>query len=72
MEVGTAVCMKGTGMDVTVHFHTRIARITKTMIITTSGRRFQRETNMSGFHRSIPYQPYGGTYLSTTCQKKEK
>lgn len=72
MDVGTAVCMKGTGMDATVHFHTKVARITKTMIVTTSGRRFRREPDMLGHHKSIPYQPYGGTYLSTKCQKKGK
>lgn len=69
MEVGTPVCIKGYGTDAFAHSHTKVARITKTMIITTSGRRFQRETVMNK-HRSIPYQPYGGTYLSTKCQKK--
>jgi hypothetical protein len=61
------VCVKGSGVDAPLHFHDRVARITKTMIVLKGGRRFSRES----LHRSIPYQPYGGAHVSTTCQKKE-
>lgn len=63
---GDRVCVKGQGMDATVHFHTAVKRVTKTMIITTSGRRYRREV----LGPSIPYAAYGGTSISPVCQVK--
>lgn len=63
VEPGVRVCIKGQGTDAMLHWHGKVARLTKTMIILENGRRFRRN-DLS----SIPYQPYGGSKISTECQ----
>ena len=72
-EVGQSVCVAGRGMDAMVHWHGTVEKITKTQIVVkTPGkggtRRFRRDSG----HGSIPYSPYGGTTLESTCQKEKK
>lgn len=64
---GDRVCVVGRGMDSPIHRHLIVERVTKTMIITNDDHRYRRENHVAG---SIPYSPYGGTSLYTTCQKK--
>lgn len=61
---GMRVCVSGVGGDAFVHEHTTVERVTKTLIVTTSGRRFRRD----GLH-SVPYRPYSGTRVATHCQR---
>jgi hypothetical protein len=63
--VGQRVCITGQGTDRPVHRHSVIKRVTKTMIVVESGRRFNRD----GRNDSIPYSPYGGTEVHATCQR---
>jgi hypothetical protein len=62
---GDRVCIKGQGTDAMLHKHGTVERLTQTMIVTTSGRRFRHDSLYS-----IPYQPYGGTKISKKCQVK--
>jgi hypothetical protein len=64
LAAGDRVCVVGWGTAGMLHQHTVVARLTKTLIVTTKGRRFRRDTL-----RSVPYQPYGGSVLSPTCQR---
>lgn len=72
-EVGQRICAKSRGMDATVHWHGQVVRITKTTILVRADgakggeRRFRRE----GLN-SIPYSPYGGSAISTKCQRPKK
>jgi hypothetical protein len=63
--VGQGVCIVGYGIAMSVHTHTTITRLTTTMIVTACGRRFRRERG----NLSVPYQPYSGTEIFTTCQR---
>lgn len=65
IEPGRRVCVVGYGFSNGIHEHTTVTRVTRTMIVTGNGRRFRRETG-----GSIPYEPYGGTRFSITCQRK--
>jgi len=71
-EVGQRVCAMGQGTDALAHWHGKVTRLTKTMIIVTSQRgdecRFRREGIVI---RSIPQSDWGGLSLSTTCQEKK-
>lgn len=65
--VGRAVCVTGVGGDNLVHEHDRILRVTKTMIVLKGGRRYRRDSG-----QSVPYQPYGGTEINSTCQRPRR
>lgn len=62
-EVGGVVCIKGRGMDSVLHVHDEIERITKTLVVVKSGRRFRIADK-----GSVPYSAYGGTAISVECQ----
>ena len=64
MEIGTNVCILGRGIAAGVHEHTTVVRLTKTLIVTADGRRHRKDD-----HGSVPYAPYGGTSISTSCQR---
>jgi len=72
-EIGQAVCAAGRGADAIAHWHGKVTRLTKTMIIVTSQRGNEHRFSRTGIAaHSIPYAEYGGLTLSPTCQKKEK
>lgn len=62
-EVGGRVCIKGRGVDSLLHAHDEIVRITKTLVVVKSGRRFRVADE-----GSVPYSAYGGSSISVKCQ----
>lgn len=74
-EVGQHVCIKGYGTSATVHTHAYVVdRLTKTMVIVGRDLRGTRHTRRFRLrdNGSVPYGDWGGSKISTTCQKEEK
>lgn len=67
---GQRVCVVGVGADRLVHEHPRVARLTKTLIVTDNRRRFRRAAAGFDGWPSTPSRPYGGVRLYVTCQRK--
>jgi hypothetical protein len=67
-EVGDRVCLTGWGTAAPVHTHKeKVDRLTKTMVVTTDGRRFNRRTR-----QSTGRSDYGWIEISKTCQRAKK
>lgn len=70
LKPGDRVCVVGRGMDSMIHHHETVLRITKTLLVTQNSNgnasgRFRLDTT-----QSVPYSPYGGAYVHTTCQRR--
>lgn len=66
-EKGTPVCIVGLGTAEPLHRHTVVERLTATMIVTASGRRYRRSDLLA-----VGASTYGGSRIAARCQRPPK
>jgi len=65
-QKGDHVCVAGRGVDLPVHWHGKVERVTKLyVVLENGGKRYRKDTG-----RSVPYSPYGGSSIEPQCQRK--